>query len=101
MIIYSVTVSVEQSADLEWLAWMQNEHIPDVMATGYFIESHIQQLIDPVPHPGMVTYNIQYHCKTMQDLETYQAKDAARLQQDHTEKFKDRFVAFRTILRRL
>jgi uncharacterized protein (UPF0305 family) len=101
MIIYSVTVSVEASSSLDWLTWMQNVHIPDVMNTGYFIEHHIQELLDPVPQPGMVTFNIQYHCKSMTDLKAYQEKESPWLQQEHNDKFKDRFVAFRTILKRL
>ena len=101
MIIYSVTVSVEASSSLEWLTWMQNVHIPDVMNTGYFFFFFIQELLDPIPQPGMVTFNIQYHCRNMNELKAYQENDAPRLQQDHTDKFKDRFVAFRTILKRL
>ena len=36
MIIYNVTVSVEESIKKDWLTWMQDVHIPEVMATGIF-----------------------------------------------------------------
>jgi len=36
MIIYNVTVSVDNEVHEMWLAWMRNTHLPEVMATGYF-----------------------------------------------------------------
>jgi len=39
MIIYSVTVNIDDSVHDEWVTWMKEVHIPDVMATGYFLEN--------------------------------------------------------------
>ncbi len=36
MILYNVTVALDPAIETEWLAWMQQEHIPEVMATGCF-----------------------------------------------------------------
>lgn len=102
MIVYSVTVSIDKNIESDWVEWMQGVHVPDVMATGFFLESHFQRLLDPPPHdPGAATYNIQYVCKSMAEYDAYQEQAAPRLQADHTERYKDRFVAFRTILERL
>ncbi len=101
MIIYSVTVSVEQSIQDEWLHWMRTIHIPEVMETGFFEASSIQELLDPVPQKGAATFNIQYECSSMESYEQYQQTMAPSLQQAHTERYKDRFVAFRTLLRRI
>ncbi|MBT6516091.1 MAG: DUF4286 family protein, partial [Crocinitomicaceae bacterium] len=38
MIVYSVTVKVNQEIEENWLRWMKEVHIPDVMATGFFLE---------------------------------------------------------------
>ena len=32
MIVYSVTVNIENEVHDDWLSWMKNKHIPDVMA---------------------------------------------------------------------
>lgn len=101
MIIYSITVSVDQAVAPQWFRWMQNVHIPDVMQTGYFKGFDMHQLLDPPPQEGTLTYNIQYTCKSMDAYLAYQASDAPRLQEAHTKAFKDRFVAFRTLLKRL
>jgi hypothetical protein len=100
MIIYSVTVSIDTAIESDWREWMQQVHIPQVMGTGFFINSHFQKLLDPVPEPGAATYNIQYECASMELYERYQSEEAPALQADHTSRYKDRFAAFRTLLLR-
>lgn len=34
----------------------------------------------------------------MKELHNYQAKFSQKLQQEHSEKFKDKFVAFRSVM---
>lgn len=98
MIIYSVTVSIDPAIEADWKEWMQKVHIPDVMATGYFMASHFQKLLEPKPDPGVATYNIQYECESKAEYNRYQEMAAPALQADHTARYKDKFVAFRTIL---
>ena len=100
MIIYSVTVSIDASIREEWISWMKQVHIPEVMATGYFHERTMQELLDPPPQPGSFTFNIQYTCKTIEEYEAYHQGPAEALQSAHTMRYKDKFVAFRTLLRR-
>lgn len=100
MIIYSVTVTLDTAVETDWVAWMRTQHIPDVMETGCFSAAHLQRLLDPEPDPGLATYNIQYECPNMETYEAYRDQFAPQLQYDHTMRYKDRFVAFRTLLRR-
>jgi hypothetical protein len=95
MYIYNVTVTLESSVHDEWLKWMKEVHIPDVMQTGFFVENKICKLIT---EESEITYAIQYTFRKMDDLTAYQQTHAPRLQKKHSEKFKDKFAAFRTIL---
>ncbi len=95
MFIYNVTVTLEDSIHQDWLKWMKEVHIPDVMRTGYFVENKLCKL---VTEELETTYAVQYTFRTMDDLQKYQKEHAPRLQQEHKEKFKDKFAAFRTIL---
>lgn len=95
--LYGVTVNINHDVHDEWLAWMKEQHVPDVMKTGMFTEYRICRLIGDAESGG-VTYNIQYVCDSLQQYQQYQDVFAPALQAEHTEKFKDRFVAFRTIL---
>jgi hypothetical protein len=97
MIIYNVTVNINHDAHDSWFLWMKETHIPDVMNTGLFIDSRMLRLVGDEDSGG-VTYAIQYTCNSMQDYEKYRDEHAARLQRDAMDKFKDKFVAFRTLL---
>ena len=96
MIIYNVTVNIEDSVHDEWLDWMKRQHIPAVMGTGYFLENKICKVL--VEEESGSTYSIQYTCANMKDLQEYQEKKAPQLQREHAEKYKEKFVAFRTLL---
>ncbi len=96
MIIYNVTVNIENDVREEWLQWMKTKHIPDVMATGYFLENKICKVL--IDEEQGTTYSIQYTCSSMDDLKEYQAKHAPRLQKEVTDKYANKFVAFRTLL---
>ncbi len=97
MIIYNVTVSVLESISDEWLDWMKNVHIPEVMATGFFTGNKILKLILPETEEG-VTYAVQYSLKSMDEYNKYQMEFAPALQKLHTDKYAGRVHAFRTVL---
>jgi len=95
-VIYNVTVSLDPSVELDWLNWMRVTHIPDVMATGCFLESRISKMNNE--EPGACTYAMTYIAYSQIHLNTYQQEHAARLQVDHKSKFDGKFAAFRSTL---
>lgn len=78
MIIYNVTVSIDKSVHDDWLPWMKNVHIPEVMQTGYFLEYKMCRVL--IEDDSGITYSIQYTCSSMKDLEEYQKKHSPALQ---------------------
>lgn len=96
MYIYNVTVNIDSSVHDEWLNWMKEAHVPDVMRTGCFVESRIVKVLH-VNDTGE-TYSFQYTFKHMDDIEKYQKEFAPKLQADVKEKFNDKYTAFRTLL---
>lgn len=98
MIVYSVTVNVDEEIHQDWLAWMKNKHIPDVIATGIFTEYRMLRVISRNDGEEGTSYNIQYSCPSMADLHQYQAKHAPALQKEHSDRYENKFVAFRTLL---
>ncbi len=97
MILYNVTVKVEHDVHDEWLKWMKEVHIPDVLKTGIFSENKICRLLYVDETDGK-TYSIQYLCENMDSFRTYQDNHAKALQAEHTNRYKDKFVAFRTLM---
>ncbi|MCR9265371.1 MAG: DUF4286 family protein [Flavobacteriaceae bacterium] len=97
MIIYNVTINIEESVHDEWLSWMQDKHLPDMLATGKFTHAKMVKVLVEEDMGG-VTYSIQYTTKDKQTLESYYREDADRLRADAQKLFPNKFVAFRTEL---
>ncbi len=96
MFIYNVTVNISDDIQNEWVKWMREIHIPDVMKTGCFVDSQMVKVLY-VEDEGH-TYSVQYKFLEMVDMERYQKEFAPKLQAEHTAKFKDKYAAFRTLL---
>ena len=97
MIIYSVTISIDESVETEWVDWMKKIHIPEVMKTGKFISCRFSKLTSH-KEEGYRNYSAQYSCHSQNDLQDYQQNFAQNLQQKSMEKFADKMHAFRTEL---
>ena len=96
MYIYNVTINVDHATHDEWYAWMRDVHIPEVMKTGFFTEYRMLKVLN-VEDEG-TTYSVQYTFLNMSDMEEYKQKHSQALQKQTMDKFKDKFVAFRTLL---
>lgn len=98
MILYNVSVRVDRDIEEEWLSWMISTHIPDVMKTGYFFDFKIMKILQPIIEDESTTFAIQYFCENQQKLNEYIEKAAPTLQQEHTDRYRDKALAFRTIM---
>jgi hypothetical protein len=97
MVFYNVTIHIRNEQAEEWQAWMKAVHIPEVMATGLFEEHRFCRVIS-LDEEEYSTFSIQYACADMATLHRYQVQHAPRLQQAHTERYRDQFLAFRSIM---
>ncbi len=59
MIVYNVTCNVGSHMAEEWLIWMQQEHIPEVMQTGCFTDCKILKLLTEAGDNEGINYAIQ------------------------------------------
>ncbi len=97
MILYNVTVNIDPELHQEWVNWMKSTHIPEVLSTGLFIENRFFRVLNTEEGEGF-TYSVQYFLDSMENYEVYKELHAPRLQADFASRYKDRFVAFRTLL---
>ena len=97
MIVYNVTVKVDHSIHDEWLSYMKEGHIQDVLNTGLFTSCRMCKLLGQNEEDG-VDYTLQYTCESMKNLHQYQVQFASKLQQEHINKFGDKALAFRTMM---
>ena len=96
MIIYNVTVSIDQSIHNQWLVWIKN-HIPQVLGTGKFTEAKLTKVLVE-EEMGGTTYSIQFRAKSREALEAYYKEDAERFRNESAKLFADNMLAFRTEL---
>lgn len=97
MIIYNVTIKVEAAIASEWLQWMQQVHIPEVIATGCFTHAVMVRLLDIDDTEGP-TYAVQYHAESKANYNRYIDKFAEELRQKGFSKWGNKFVAFRSLM---
>lgn len=95
MIIYNVTINIDESIHDEWLLWIK-EHIPQVLATGKFKEAKLTKVLVEDDHG--VTYSVQYRAFSRESLDAYYKEDAEKLRNDGLKRFGDKTLAFRTEL---
>lgn len=97
MIIYNVTINIEDDVHDEWLSWMKDKHIPDVLATGKFTHAKMTRVLVE-EEMGGTSYSVQYTCPDKKTLERYYQENATALRSDGLKRFANKFVAFRTEL---
>jgi threonyl-tRNA synthetase len=100
MFIYNVTVSVNHSVEDDWINWMKNTHIPEVMKTGFFTEYKMFKVLLNTDENSR-SYSVQYAFSQMKDLQLYQANFATALQQKHIARYADKCHAFRSVLEKM
>ncbi len=96
MIIYNVTINVEDSIHFDWLLWIK-EHIKEVLDTGKFISAKMTKVLVEEEMEG-TNYSIQYTAKSNEALQLYYKEDAPRLREKSIAKFGTKMLSFRTEL---
>lgn len=96
MIIYSVTIVLDAALEADWLDWMKNVHIPEVLQTGCFVRCRMYRVVEPPgSEPGFV---MQYECLSLAEYHRYREEFAPALQQKHTARYAGRFRGERRVL---
>lgn len=97
MFIYNVTTHVEPAIEKDWLMWMQEEHLPQMLATGHFTLAKLFRVVTQ-EDVGGISYAAQYHCKERADFSNYLMLDAERLREISNKRFGSKTLSFRTEL---
>ena len=92
MIIYSIEIQIEEDISEEWLIWMQNKHIADMMSTKLFTNFYFLKNMKKDNN-----YIIQYELENNENLVRYEREFAKKLQAEHMEKYQNKFQAKRSV----
>lgn len=97
MIIYNVTTNIDDAVHDQWLQWMQQKHIPEILATEKFSSARLVKVLI-VEEMGGTTYSVQYLTDSKATLELYYQENAPLFRQEALTLFGDKMIAFRTEL---
>ena len=97
MIIYNVTVKVENSIADEWLQWLLNEHIPHIMQTNCFVDYKLVRLLEVDDSEGP-TYAIQYFAESKADYNRYIEMHASQLRKLSFARWGEHCIAFGSVM---
>ena len=97
MIVYNVTIKISHSIHHDWLQWLKEEHIPDIIQTGCFTHAVILRLMEVDDTEGP-TYAVQYFAESKGLYNNYIENHAAGMRQKGYEKWGSQFIAFRSVM---
>lgn len=97
MIVYNVTVKTESAIAADWLNWLQEEHIPDIINTGCFTHATILRLLE-VDETDGPTFAVQYHAESKALYNRYIQKFADEMRKKAAEKWGQKIIAFRSVM---
>ncbi len=97
MLLYNVTVGIDRDVEMEWLQWMKDSHIPNVMNTGMFVDFKMYKVLHD-QEDGTISYSVQYFARSIDEVQQYLEVFAPRLVEEHRARFANKHVAFRTLL---
>lgn len=93
MLVLNTTITIKTSLQTDWLQYMFEKHIPEVMDTGFFSEHRFFQVIVPEPPRDTVIFSVQFVCRSMEQYRKYVEFEAKSLRADHDERFGDSIVS--------
>ena len=97
MIVYNITIKVDWSISDDWLAWQQQEHIPEIMSTLLFDHYTMYRLLEQDDEDGP-TFFFQYFTSSPGNYQRYIHEFAPVLAKKAFDKWGQRFVAFHTCM---
>jgi len=96
MILYNVTIILDEEIHDSWLKWLKQEHLKEMMSTGFFISYRVLKVLDS-PNEG-VTYCIQFIADSLEKYNEYMQNHANQLQNNVPDLFLNKFVVFNTLM---
>lgn len=97
MIIYNVTVKTEAAIANDYINWLKEEHIPDIINTGCFTSAKILRLLE-VDETDGPTFAIQYHAESKALYNRYIEKYSDEMRKKSADIWGQKVIAFRSVM---
>ncbi|MDO6737580.1 DUF4286 family protein [Wenyingzhuangia sp. 2_MG-2023] len=96
MYIYNVTTNVTEDVVKDWLLWMKEVYIPEMMATGKFTGAKMSRVMIQEEMGGK-TFSVQYAVKSKALFKAFYLEDVGRMNAKMMTKFSsEKVISFQT-----
>ncbi len=97
MIIYNITVNIHESVHDAWMTWVNQNFIPEMIATGKFQKARmVKVLIEE--EMGGTTYSLQFETPDKETLSRFYTDDFDRFENESKRLFGELMLTFKTEL---
>ena len=97
MIVYNISIQIDPNIENEWVQWQQQEHIPEIMATGQFTDYKFYHLLEQDERES-IFYVMQFFAASEGNYRTFIQEFSEKLRQKTFDRWGDKFIAFRTLM---
>lgn len=97
MVTYSVNIKIRYDYFDEYVAWLKNEHIPEMLALPGFTEADLCTRKGGAMESSSKELEITYKLQNEDALKTYMAEYAMPMREKGLEKFSGQYSASRDI----
>lgn len=99
MILYSLTLNISPGLHHQWLAWMKESYIPELISTGFFSGHKFFRLLRE--EEDGITFSFQGYLNSMEEFRHFEKDHEAYFISLLYQKFPDQVLHFRTLLEEL
>ncbi len=96
MLLFNVTVIVEEASATEWLEWMKEIHLPQLMQAETFVSHRILRIVDS-PNEG-VSYCVQFIAEDEAKHQSFLDLHEQQFTAEIYAKYPNKLVIFSTLM---
>lgn len=96
MLIFNITFLVSDTISDKWLNWVNKQHIPFMVSTGFFTQPQLAKVLGEHGQDG-TSYSVQFHTNPAQ-LDEWHQLYAEEMQRECTTIFGQEVLFFTTAL---
>ena len=96
MLLFNVTVIIEEDSAADWLQWMQESHIPQLMDRECFVSHRLLKIVDS-PNEGL-SYCIQFIAEDEARHQTFLDLHEQLFIAEMYNRYPNKLVTFSTLM---
>jgi hypothetical protein len=96
MLLFNVTIIVEEPTANDFLRWMKDVHIPTLMEKDCFVSHRLLKIVDS-PNEG-VTYSVQFIAEDEQHFNNFKENFEPQFTADIYNNYPNKLVTFSTLM---